>query len=57
MLAPYKRSYGGTHKKEAVRPKRKYVVRTFVCLTEKKTRTLCFFDYASAEELTLQTYR
>ena len=40
MLAPYKRSYGGTHKKEAVRPKRKYMVRTSVCLTEKNKEAL-----------------
>ena len=42
MLAPYKRSYGRTYKKEAVRPKRKYVVRTFVCLTEKKNKDALF---------------
>ena len=32
VLAPYMRSYGGTRKKEAMRPNRKSVVCTKVCL-------------------------
>ena len=35
VLAPYKRSCGGPRAKEAVRPKRRSLSRSFVCLPEK----------------------